>query len=96
MIYEFDKLIAPIGRKRFFEEYKDKKYLVIKGNDIKDHFSWKEFEDYLNSIDTNGHDRMPHFQMVLDDGDKYCKRKTKEQLTKKEIHNYWQSGHSAI
>ena len=96
MIYEFNKLVAPVGRKRFFEEYKGKKYLVIKGNEIKDHFSWKEFEDYLNCIDMNGHDRMPHFQMVLDGGDKYCKRKTKEQLTKKEIHDYWQSGHSAI
>ena len=96
MIYELDQLVEPIGRERFYKEYKDKQYVIIRGNDIKDHFSWKEFDDYLNSLDASGHDRMPHFQMVLDDGQKYCKRKAKEKLTKEKIHNLWHSGHSAV
>ena len=93
-----EELLQPIGKERFFDEFKDKKILVIKSkkNIFKDHFSWIEFDRYLQGIRMGGHDRVPQLQVVLPQGGKWCKKKDKKQYTKAEIYDMWKSGCSFI
>lgn len=65
-----DKLLQPIGLKRFLEEYKDKKHFVIKSkeNIFANHFSWEELDNYLNQYNIQSWDRTPQLQVVLRNG----------------------------
>jgi hypothetical protein len=89
--------LLPISIERFKDEYKDKKYFVAKSkeNIFKDHFSWKELDQYLNSNKLGGWDRMPQLQIVTPTG-KYCHMKAKIKLTREEIFEHWQNGCSFI
>ena len=68
----FDNLINTITRERFFDEFKDKKHFVIKSKNsiFKHHFSWHEFDNYLNQIKVGQWDRTPQLvslsQLLLD------------------------------
>ena len=89
--------LLPIPIERFKDEYKDKKYFVAKSkeNIFKDHFSWRELDQYLNSNKLGGWDRMPQLQIVTPTG-KYCHMKAKIKLTREEIFEHWQNGCSFI
>ena len=52
MSIPFDTLIKPLTRERFMDEFKGKKHFIIKSekNIFKHHFSWHEFDNYLNQI----------------------------------------------
>lgn len=96
---KFEELIAPIGLERFYDEYKGKKHFVIKSkkNIFKNHFSWKEFDNYLNQIKINGvWDRTPQLQVVLPNGEKWCKKKSPTEKTREELLELWQGGSSFI
>ena len=67
MSIPFNNLINPISRERFLDEYKGKKHFIIKSKDniFENHFSWKEFDNYLNQINVGNWDRTPQLQIVL-------------------------------
>jgi|TARA_R100000479_G_scaffold176074_1_gene128965 ribosomal protein L16 Arg81 hydroxylase len=94
----FDNLINPITRERFFDEFKGKKHFVIKSktNIFKHHFSWHEFDNYLNQIKVGQWDRTPQLQVVLPNGNKWCKKKHKEQYSREQILDFWNQGSSFI
>ena len=99
--------LLPFPIKRFEEEFKDKKYFIVKSDKpiFQDHFSWKELDMYLNSHNLSGWDRMPQLQIITDNG-KYCHRKktfqkgskvtTDIQLTREEIFDLWNKGNSFV
>jgi len=94
----FNKLIGAVGEDTFYEKYKDKRHFVIKSNKprFENHFSWKEFDNYLNQINIGAWDRTPQLQIVLPDGNKWCKKKSPDKKSRKEIHDLWKSGSSFI
>lgn len=93
-----DKLLQPIGLKRFLEEYKDKKHFVIKSkeNIFANHFSWEELDNYLNQYNIQSWDRTPQLQVVLPNGNKWCKKKSPEKKTREELLKLWRDGSSFI
>ena len=80
------------------DEFKGKKHFIIKSKDniFKDYFSWKEFDNYLNQINIGGWDRTPQLQIVLPDGNKWCKKKSKEKYSREQILDFWNRGSSFI
>ena len=75
-----------------------KKWFVVKGNGekrFKDYFSWKEADQYLNSYGLSGWDRMPQLQIIHEKG-KYCHKKDKYKLQKREIFDHWWKGDSFV
>tara|TARA_R110002153_G_scaffold196733_2_gene350131 strand:- start:453 stop:1202 length:750 start_codon:yes stop_codon:yes gene_type:complete len=97
-VLSLDKLLSPIGIKRFMEEYKGKKHFIIKSKDniFKDHFTWEEFENYLNQYNIQAWDRTPQLQIVLPNGRKWCKKKSPEKKTREQILKLWRTGSSFI
>lgn len=93
----FEKLI-PMPLEQFYAQYKGKKPFIAKNNTprFKDHFTWEEFDAYLNGLDRNGHKRVPQLQVVNLDGRKYCHKKDKVKLSPEEIFKAWWDGHSFI
>ena len=53
--------LLPMSLEQFNDEYRQKKFLVVKSKDniFKDYFSWREADAYLNSYGLNGWDRFP-------------------------------------
>ena len=98
MSIPFDTLIKPLTRERFFDEFKDKKHFVIKSktNIFRHHFSWHEFDNYLNQIKIGQWDRTPQLQIVLPNGNKWCKKKSKEKYSREQILDFWNQGCSFI
>ena len=77
----------------------DKEWFVVKGNGprFKDYFSWKEADQYLNSYGLGGHNRMPQLQIIdKKTGRKYCHKKAKYKLQKREIFDKWWEGSSFV
>ena len=95
---KFEELISPIGIERFNREFKGKKCLVIKSeeNIFKDYFSWRDLDNYLNQYKIGAWDRTPQLQVVLPDGNKWCKKKSKEYKTRDELLKLWKDGSSFI
>lgn len=95
---KFEELLHPIGVKRFYEEFKGKKCLVIKSdkNIFKDYFSWRDLDNYLNQYKIGAWDRTPQLQVVLPDGNKWCKKKSKEHKSRGELLKLWKDGSSFI
>ena len=93
-----DKLLQPIGLERFYAEYKGKKHFVIKSkeNIFANHFSWEELDNYLNQYNIQAWDRTPQLQVVLPDGNKWCKKKSKEKKSREELLELWRGGSSFI
>ena len=93
----FEELIKPVGVENFYENYKGKRHFVIKSNRprFKDYFSWEEFDNYLNQMNIGQWDRTNQLQIVTDKG-RWCKKKSPEKKTRKEVHNLWNDGHSFI
>lgn len=91
----FEQLI-PMPVERFKDEFQNKKWFIQKKDDgrFKEHFSWKEFDQYMNSYGLNGHQRMPQCQIVGDK--KYCHKKAEKKLTKEQIYEHWKNGDSFI
>lgn len=106
MSIPFEQLL-PFPIERFEKEFRDKKYFIVKSDKpiFQDHFSWKEFDMYLNSHKLSGWDRMPQLQIVTSNG-KYCHRKKQFQqgskmiknkvLTREEIFDLWNQGNSFV
>ena len=102
----FEEAIAPITKEYFYNEYYGKKHLAIKceGNRFKDHFSWTELDNYLNSMDLNGWDRMPQLAVILPEGNtlnpekssEWTKKTHKKQFSKGLIYDLWTHGNSMI
>ena len=95
---DLDTLLQPIGLERFLKEYKGKKHFVIKSKDniFSEHFSWKEFDNYLNQYEIGHWDRMPQLQVVMPDGTKWCKKKSPHKRTRDELLKLWRDGSSFI
>jgi len=95
---KFEELLSPIGIERFNREFKGKKCLVIKSeeNIFKDYFSWRDLDNYLNQYKIGAWDRTPQLQVVLPDGNKWCKKKSKEYKTRDELLKLWKDGSSFI
>jgi ribosomal protein L16 Arg81 hydroxylase len=93
-----DKLLEPIGMERFLNEYRGKKYFVIKSKDniFKDHFTWDEFENYLNQVNIGMWDRTPQLQVVLPNKQKWCKKKSPTKKSREELLALWRGGSSFI
>ncbi len=94
----FTELIAPVGIDNFYDKYKGKRHFYIKSNKPKfeNHFSWTELDNYLNQIKIGQWDRAPQLQIVLPDGNKWCKKKSSEKKSREEIYNLWNQGCSFI
>tara|TARA_X000000950_G_scaffold277496_1_gene367039 strand:- start:1625 stop:2320 length:696 start_codon:yes stop_codon:yes gene_type:complete len=98
-VIPFEELIAPVGMDNFYSKYKGKRHFYIKSNKPKfeNHFSWTELDNYLNQIKINGvWDRAPQLQVVLPDGDKWCKKKSEKKYSRKQIYDFWNQGCSFI
>ena len=69
------------------DEFKGKKHFIIKSekNIFRHHFSWHEFDNYLNQIKVGQWDRTPQLQVVLPNGNKWCKKKSKEQYSREQL-----------
>lgn len=95
---KFEELIHPIGVDEFHLKYKGKKHFYIKREDnpFSKHFSWEELDNYLNQINIGSWDRTPQLQVVLPDGNKWCKKKDKIKKTRTELWNLWNNGSSFI
>ena len=95
---KFEELLSPIGVERFYREFKGKKCLVIKSeeNIFKDYFSWRELDNYLNQNKIGAWDRAPQLQVVLPDGRKWCKKKSKEYKSREELLALWKNGSSFV
>jgi len=93
----FEELIAPLTKEQFFDEYKGKKIFIKKSkeNKFKDHFTWKEFDEYLQSVDMNGYDRCPQLSIVYGKT-RYSKKENKIKFKKEEIYKQWKDGMSFI
>jgi len=93
----FHELI-PMPLEKFFDEYKGKKPFTCTSNRNKfaDHFTWQEFDNYLNGNGRMGHKRVPQLQIVNLNGFKYCHKKSKTKLSTQEIYKAWWEGHSFI
>lgn len=91
----FEDLI-PFSVERFRDEFQNKKWFVHRSENprFRDHFSWREFDQYMNSYGLNGHQRMPQCQIVGEK--KYCHKKATKKLTREEIHTRWTAGDSFI
>jgi len=93
---KLDKLL-----KMSFDEFRDKRekeeWFIVKGNGprFKDYFSWKEADQYLNSYGLSGHNRMPQLQIIHSKG-KYCHKKNRTKLQKREIFDHWWNGDSFV
>lgn len=98
MSIPFEELIAPVGIDNFYSKYKDKRHFVIKSNKpkFKDHFSWEELDNYLNQMNIGSWDRTPQLQVVLPNGDKWCKKKSPQKRTREELLKLWNQGSSFI
>ena len=88
--------LLPFSVERFRDEFQNKKWFVHKSKNerFRDHFSWREFDQYMNSNGLNGHYRMPQCQIVGDR--KYCHKKALEKMSKEEIHARWAAGDTFI
>lgn len=98
MSIAFEKLIYPLTRERFYKEFKHKKHFVIKSdkNIFQDHFSWEQLDNYLNQYGLCEHDRLPQLQVILPNGDKWCKKKSQNKLTRNQLYKLWSEGSSFI
>lgn len=94
----FEELIAPVGVDNFYKKYKGKRHFYIKSNKPKfdNYFSWTELDNYLNQINIGNWDRAPQLQIVLPDGNKWCKKKSPENKSREEILHLWNQGCSFI
>jgi len=94
----FEDLIAPVGVDNFYKKYKGKRHFYIKSNKPKfeNYFSWTELDNYLNQINIGTWDRTPQLQIVLPDGNKWCKKKSPEKKSREEILDLWNQGCSFI
>ncbi len=95
----FEELIAPVGMDNFYSKYKGKRHFYIKSNKPKfeNHFSWEELDNYLNQMEINGvWDRTPQLQVVLPNGDKWCKKKSEKKYSREQIYDFWNQGCSFI
>ena len=83
----FEELLGPVGVDKFYSKYKGKTHFYIKSNKPKfeNYFSWKELDNYMNQLNIGAWDRTPQLQVVLPNGDKWCKKKSKEKKSRKEI-----------
>jgi len=72
----FDRVLHPISKEIFYSEYYEKKIFVGKSDkrNFKDHYSWKEFDEYLQSVDLGGYDRCPQLTILFADGSRYKKK----------------------
>tara|TARA_Y100000758_G_C16054776_1_gene422819 strand:+ start:1230 stop:1958 length:729 start_codon:yes stop_codon:yes gene_type:complete len=105
-VHSFEEVIAPITRERFYDEFHGKKHFAVKcdKNRFKDHFSWEELDNYLNSGDLNQWDRLPQLAVILPEGnnlnpensDMWTKRNHKKQFSKNLIFDLWSSGNSIV
>ena len=84
----------------FLEKRKEKKWFVVTGNGEKrfhDYYSWEEADQYLNSYGLGGHNRMPQLQIIdKQTGKKYCHKKARYKLQKREIFTKWWEGSSFV
>ena len=83
----------------FLEKRKKAEWFVVKGDGprFKDYFSWREADQYLNSYKLMGHDRMPQLQIIdKNTGKKYCHKKQRHKLQKREIFQKWWEGSSFV
>ena len=71
----------------FLNKYKGKRHFVIKSDKPKfnKHFSWEQFDNYLNQVNIGSWDRTPQLQIVLPNGDKWCKKKSPEKKSREEV-----------
>jgi ribosomal protein L16 Arg81 hydroxylase len=93
---DFEKLL-PMGVKKFEEHFRNKQWFVAKGNPERfNHFSWEYLDEYLNSSDLNGHDRLPRCQIINDEGKKYCHRKSKKKMNKEQMYKDWKKGNTFV
>ena len=53
-------------------------------------------QNYLNQIKIGQWDRTPQLQVVLPDGNKWCKKKSEERYSREQILDYWNQGCSFI
>ena len=89
--------LLPMGLERFEKEFRNKKWFVEKNNtDRFNHFSWEELDEYLNSSDLNGYDRLPQCQIINEKGNKYCHKKAKRKIKKDEMYRYWKRGDTFV
>ena len=98
MSIPFEELIKPVGMENFLTKYKGKRHFVIKSDKPKfnKHFSWEEFDNYLNQVNIGEWDRTPQLQVVLPNNGKWCKKKSPEKKSREEIYKLWKSGSSFI
>jgi len=94
----FEELLGPVGVDKFYSKYKGKTHFYIKSNKPKfeSYFSWKELDNYMNQLNIGQWDRTPQLQIVLPNGDKWCKKKSKEKKSREEILKLWNDGCSFI
>ena len=90
----FSELIYPMTRKTFYQQIKGKQYHVWKGDSdrFKDYFTWEQFDNYMNQINLGAWDRTPQLQIILPDGNKWCKKKSPEKKSREEILELWNKG----
>lgn len=96
MSIPFEQLL-PFPIERFFDEFKHKKYFIVKSNKpiFQEHFSWKELDMYLNSHGLNGWERMPQLQ-IISGPTKYCHKKARRKKTREQIFKHWNNGDSFV
>ena len=84
MSIPFEELIKPVGMENFLTKYKGKRHFVIKSDKPKfnKHFSWEEFDNYLNQVNIGEWDRTPQLQVVLPNNGKWCKKKSPEKKSR--------------
>ncbi len=96
-----EKFIEPLSLDDFFTNYYQKKHFVIKANEnrFKHIYQWKDFNKYMNGYPRNCGD----LQIINFDGEdgKWCFDKQKKnpkipKFSKRQIYDFWKSGHSFI
>ena len=94
---KIEDILDPISVKNFFQNYWQKKHLVIRRNKFKDLFTFKLLDNYLN--------KYPHVRslQILDYDDKdnrWCLDKHKKlkqpMLSKQQVYDLWRKGKSFV
>lgn len=104
MNIKFEDITRHIGGNEVFEkEYKTKKHFYIKNEfDFTDHFSWKDFNTYLQGYNTDYKvSRVNHLQVVTPDGRRWCHQKPTQQgfkgkFTTHYLKKLWANGSSFV
>jgi len=101
MIITFPDILEPIGGLIAFEnDFRGKKFFVVRfeDNPMSDHFSWTEFNQYMNGYNEDKRlSRVARLHIVREDGNLWCNETSSYSLPhRRNLSNRWSAGHTMI